>query len=64
MAVKLSENIREHPLDGMFSSSRCQLQHEGRGRKEEASAVVGTAVIGEIQAGNDAISMLFAKMYR
>ena len=44
------------------SSSRCQLQ-EGRGRKEEASAEVGTAVIGEIQAGNDAISMLFAKMY-
>ena len=60
MAVKLSENI--HSMG--CSSSRCQLQHEGRGRKEEASAVVGTAVIGEIQAGNDAISMLFAKMYR
>ena len=47
MAVKLSEKIHS-TLDGMFyCSSRCQLQHEGRGRKEEASAVVGTAVIGE-----------------
>ena len=56
------KNKREKIHSMGCSSSR--QQHEGRGRKEEASAVVGTAVIGEIQAGNDAISMLFAKMYR
>ena len=57
MAVKLSENI--HSMG--CSSSRCQLQHKGRGRKEEASAVVGTAVIGETHR---LVIVHFAKMYR
>ena len=46
MAV-ISEKIHSTRSMGC-SSSRCQ-QQEGRGRKEEASAEVGTAVIGETQ---------------
>lgn len=46
------KNKREKIHSMGCSSSQ---QQEGRGRKEEASAEVGTAVIGEIQAGNGAI---------
>ena len=53
------KNKREKIHSMGCSSSR--QQHEGRGRKDEASAVVGTAVIGEIQAGNGAILYAFCK---
>ena len=49
------KNKREKIHSMGCSSSSSRQQHEGRGRKDEASAVVGTAVIGEIQAGNGAI---------